>query len=293
MRNEQEMYDLIISVAKNDERIRAVYMNGSRTNPNVPKDIFQDYDIVYVVTETTSFINDESWIELFGDLLMIQEPDKLDKGIGHDMNFERTYAYLMLFTDGNRIDLRIHTIEAMFDEYGEDHLTIPLLDKDDILPSIPPPSDINYHVTKPTEGQYDSCTNNFWWCLQSVAKGMWRDELPYAKLMFEYTIRVSLDRMVNWWIGIEQDFQVSTGKMGKYFKDYLPVVYWDMYKDTYSDSKFENMWQSIFVACELFRILSEDVAKQFDFSYPIKDDHNMTRFLKHVKEIPLHAKEIY
>ena len=48
MRTEQEMFELILNTAKADERIRAVYMNGSRTNVNVPKDIFQDYDIVYV-----------------------------------------------------------------------------------------------------------------------------------------------------------------------------------------------------------------------------------------------------
>ncbi|MGF7060634.1 hypothetical protein HNR33_004326 [Brassicibacter mesophilus] len=60
MRTEQEMFDLIINVAKQDERIRAVYMNGSRTNPNVHKDIFQDYDIVYVVSEIKPFYEDES-----------------------------------------------------------------------------------------------------------------------------------------------------------------------------------------------------------------------------------------
>ena len=47
MRTEKEMFDLIISTAQSDDRIRAVYLNGSRTNPNVPKDIFQDYDVVY------------------------------------------------------------------------------------------------------------------------------------------------------------------------------------------------------------------------------------------------------
>ena len=62
MRTEKEMYDLIISIAQSDERIRAVYLNGSRTNPNVPKDIFQDYDVVYVVTETKPFIVDKDWI---------------------------------------------------------------------------------------------------------------------------------------------------------------------------------------------------------------------------------------
>ncbi len=41
MRREKEMFDLILGIAREDERIRAVYMNGSRTNPNAPKDIFR------------------------------------------------------------------------------------------------------------------------------------------------------------------------------------------------------------------------------------------------------------
>ena len=43
MRTEQEMIDLILSVAKADERIRAVSMEGSRANPAVPKDQYQAY----------------------------------------------------------------------------------------------------------------------------------------------------------------------------------------------------------------------------------------------------------
>jgi aminoglycoside 6-adenylyltransferase len=71
------------------------------------------------------------------------------------------------------------------------------LNKDDILPSIPAPSDIDYWVKKPTESIYLSCCNDFWWCLQNVGKGIWRDELTYAKQMFEYVIRVRLDEMVS------------------------------------------------------------------------------------------------
>ena len=69
MRTEKEMYDLILDIARNDERIRAVYLNGSRTNPNAPKDIFQDYDVVYVVTEMFPFIKDKDWIKCFGETL--------------------------------------------------------------------------------------------------------------------------------------------------------------------------------------------------------------------------------
>lgn len=112
MRTEKEMFDLILGVAQKDKRIRAVYMNGSRTNPNAPKDIFQDYDIVYVVTETSSFIKDATWVNVFGELLMIQEPDKNNQYMGVNMDFTQSYGYLMLFTDGNRIDLHIETKEG-------------------------------------------------------------------------------------------------------------------------------------------------------------------------------------
>jgi len=293
LRSEKEMMDLIIGVAQEDERIRAVYMNGSRTNPNAPKDIFQDYDVVYVVTETLSFLKDENWISIFGDLIMLQEPDKLDKGIGRDMDFEKSYGYLMLFTDGNRIDLSLQNKEAMIEEYEKDKLTIPLLDKDNCLPPISAPTDADYRVKEPTEAFFDSCTNNFWWCLQNVAKGMWRDELPYAKLMFQYTTRESLDKMVSWWIGTNNDFQVSTGKLGKYFKKHLPEAYWDMYEKTYSDSNYDNMRKSIFTACDLFRILSQDVAEHFGFAYPMEDDKNMTNYLQHVRSLPSDAGQIF
>ena len=55
MRSEKDMIDLIIGVARANDRIRAVYMNGSRANPNIKKDIFQDYDIVYVVRKQNLF----------------------------------------------------------------------------------------------------------------------------------------------------------------------------------------------------------------------------------------------
>jgi len=40
------MVALIIITAKEDECIYTVYMNCTRTNPNAPKGIFYDYDIV-------------------------------------------------------------------------------------------------------------------------------------------------------------------------------------------------------------------------------------------------------
>jgi aminoglycoside 6-adenylyltransferase len=293
VRTEVEMYQLILEIAKRDERIRAVYMNGSRANPTVPKDIFQDYDIVYVVTDVNSFVNDENWITRFGELLMVQEPEKMDEALGRVVNLSQNYGYLMLFTDGNRIDLHLQTIEYMLTNYKNDSLTIPLLDKDGCLPTIPLSTDSDYWTNRPSEAEYFSCCNDFWWCLQNVAKGIWRDELPYAKQMFEIVVRPRLDQMVAWWIGMGYEFQVSSGKMGKYFKKYLPGDYWEKYQNTYSDSNYENNWEALFTTCELFRTLAKDVANEHSFDYQFKDDVNMTRYLKSVRNLPIGAKQIF
>ncbi|MDF2521420.1 MAG: streptomycin adenylyltransferase family protein, partial [Clostridia bacterium] len=74
MRSEQQMMDLILDTAKADDRIRAVIMNGSRANPNATKDFFQDFDIVYVVRDVHSFTADHSWIDIFGEIMILQMP---------------------------------------------------------------------------------------------------------------------------------------------------------------------------------------------------------------------------
>jgi aminoglycoside 6-adenylyltransferase len=224
MRNEKEMMDLIIGIAENDERILAVYMNGSRANPNVEKDIFQDYDVVYVVKETESFINDKNWITIFGETAIMQLPDDNDyawEGI-HDLS--RSYAWLMLFKDGNRIDLTIKIIDEAIDNFTKnyDKLTMVLLDKNNILPKCPPPTDIDYWIKKPTKEQYYAYCNDFWWCLNNVAKGIYRDELPYVMWMYNVIVRERLEKMVEWHIGTENNFSLSAGKQGKYFLKYLP-----------------------------------------------------------------------
>lgn len=94
MRTEKEMLDLILSKAKEDERIRFVAMEGSRTNVNVSKDEFQDYDITYAVTDMDSFIKDDAWLECFRKRIMMQKPEAMSL---FPPELGNCFSYLMLF----------------------------------------------------------------------------------------------------------------------------------------------------------------------------------------------------
>jgi aminoglycoside 6-adenylyltransferase len=289
MRSEQEMLELIVDTARNDERIRAVIMSGSRANPDAPRDPFQDFDIVYVVTDVAAFSYNYAWIKRFGELMIMQMPEDMqDPPPSNDGSF----GYLMQFADGNRIDLGIYPL-AKLNELGKDSLSLLLLDKDGIIEPFSPASDSDYLPQLPTAKAFSDCCNEFWWVCPYVAKGLWREQIPYAKHMADQVVREQLTKMLTWHIGVKTQFSKSPGKLGKYFKQYLEPDLWAMLLKTYSDADYDNTWEALFDMCDLFRITALYVAEQFGFDYPHGDDERVSAHLRHVRLLPRNAKEIY
>jgi aminoglycoside 6-adenylyltransferase len=289
MRTEQEMFDLILNYAKKDENIRAVVLNGSRANPNAPKDIFQDYDIACLVNDMTPYFKNETIPPCFGELIILQEPENMGEpapaGDGH-------YTYLMQFKDGNRIDLSFVPPE-LFKPVIDDSLTVVLLDKDGILGHVPPSSDADYLIKPPTDKQFQDRCNEFWWCSPYVAKGLWRGELTYAKSMMDGVLRDDeLIKMLSWYFGIKTDFKKSPGKMGKYIKADVEPEIWGEFESVYCDANIENIWMSLFAMGSLFRKLAKSVAAHFGFQYPQQDDDNVSAYLRKIKSLPADAKDM-
>jgi aminoglycoside 6-adenylyltransferase len=287
MRTEQEMFDLILNFAKNNENIRAVILNGSRANPNAPKDIFQDFDIACLVKDMNPCVRNANIPPYFGEILILQEPENMGEASPEDAG---SYGYLMQFMDGNRIDLSFHAPEKWKIVTG-DSQSIVLLDKDNALGELPPASDVDYWARKPTDKQFQDCCNEFWWMNPYVAKGLWRGEFTYAKWMME-VVQEQLMDMLTWYFGIKTDFKKAPGKQGKYMRAYVEPDIWAELEKTYSDANVENNWESLFTAGSLFRRVAKVVAEQFGFQYPQQDDDNVSTFIRRIKNLPRDAKEI-
>lgn len=293
MRSENEMFDLILSVARNDDRIQAVFMNGSRANPNAPKDIFQDYDIVYVVTATEPFLADEGWIHIFGETIVLQEPEKLGRMQGRDVDCTQCYGYLMQFTDGNRIDLHMETPGFALKSFGTESQTVVLLDKHGILPALPPASDRDYWVEKPTFARFYSRCNNFWWVAPYCAKGLWRGEILYAADAMNAYVREELLLMLSWYVCIGRGFSFSLGKSSKYLGNYLDSRMWKRLLETYDFSGYDRAWNAVFTACELFGEIAPEVGGAYGFEYDMAQAQSSFSFIQHIRELPKGAAEIY
>lgn len=282
------MLDLILSTARADDRVRAVIMNGSRANPNARRDFFQDFDIVYLVTDVEAVKATPAWIDVFGERMILQLPDDMDEPPPDPGNH---YAYLIQFMDGNRIDLSLYPV-AKLAQMERDSQSILLLDKDGIVEPFPPASDRDYLPKPSTAKQFADCCNEFWWVSPYMAKGLWREEITYAKHMDLY-IREQLMKMLEWYVGVKTDFQQSPGKLGKYLDQFLAPDLWTLLLQTYADADYEHSWDALLAMGELFRQIAIPVAEHFGYTYPVGDDERVTAHLRHVRALPKDAATMY
>jgi aminoglycoside 6-adenylyltransferase len=279
MRSAAEIKKLIIDTANKDERIRAVLLNGSRANPKIQPDPYQDFDIVYVVNQLQTFTYDHNWVDVFGERIIMQLPDEMIFGEKRDEGF----GYLMLFKDGNRIDLTLFPSDKVKKNYWPDSLTIVWLDKDALFQNLPKPSDTDYFIKGPTEKEFQDVCNEFWWVTTYVAKGLLRHEITYAKEKMDTVVRPMYLKVIEWYIGLNTDFKVAIGEAGRFMPQYLSTEQIENIVSTYADYVIENNWRALYVMTESFSEVAKIVAEELNYKYDIADDENVREYLSKLK----------
>ena len=167
MRTETEMFDVILQTAK-VLQVDAVAMSGSRTNPKAPKDEFQDYDVVYIMEDLDGLIADLSWLDQFGKRIIEQEVT-----LGHRR------LYLMLFEDGNRIDLTLCPKDYINEWVDSEAGFTVLVDEKDLFESYSP-NPQRFWISPASKTDFEKTCNEFWWLSAYVVKGICHKQVIYA-----------------------------------------------------------------------------------------------------------------
>lgn len=290
-RTEKGIFDLIHKFVETDSRIRVVIMNGSRANPNIQKDIFQDYDIACYVTDVEPYLIEKDVVPFFGETIIFEQPNF---GPWPPFDADGSYhSYNIQFLDGNRIDLSFFKIEKL-DEKCKDSLSIVLIDKDNLCTNIPPASEKSYFISKPTEEHFKGCCDAFFFAIAShIPKTIWRKQLPLLKFYIEGWLREPVQLMLSWEVGLNSGFNKSIGPKGKYLQKFLEPEKWEQYLKTYVDSDYENIWDSIFLFHDIFMRSAAFVAKEYNFILPEDNASKVLSFLNHVRNLSNNAESIY
>jgi aminoglycoside 6-adenylyltransferase len=278
MRSSAEIKQMIMNLAEKDDRIRAVLLQGSRTNNKISPDKLQDYDVLLIVNEPDSFTSDLQWTSPFGEKLAWQVPDEMK--IGPESKDKSSFHYLMLFTDGSRIDLTLFPKNRMKTDFRLDSLSVLWMDKDGLFPNIAAPGDQDYLIRKPTEKEFTDCCNEFWWVSTYISKGLLRKEITYAKAMMEGPVRDMFKCMIAWYIGTKTGFSVSFGYKGKLMRLHLEENEYNRILETYPDYKTENIWNALFLMTDLFSQYSIKVSDHLKIKLNLNESENVRHYLQ-------------
>ena len=253
MRTETEMFDLILQTAK-VLQVDAVAMSGSRINPQTQEDEFQDYDVVYIVDNLEDLISDLSWLDQFGMRLIEQH-----NVLGHRR------LYLMLFEDGNRIDLTLCPKEYI-QEWVDSEAGFKVLKDDKGLFEAYQPNSNRYWTYPPTEEEFAASCNEFWWVSAYVVKGIRRNQLIYATDHLHGICQQELLKALAWQVTSDRG-AVDIGKNYKSLFHYLPAEKEKEFSALLDLSSIEKIKQSLFVTMKLFDCEAQELAKKMGFNY--------------------------
>ena len=253
MRAETEILNLILQTAKTIQ-VKAVAMSGSRTNPKAPKDEFQDYDVVYVVDDLDNLTNDLSWLGQFGKCLIEQE-----------VALDHRRLYLMLFEDGNRIDLTLCPKEYI-QEWVDSEADYTVLKDEKGLFEFYSPSPQRFWTNPASALDFEKTCNEFWWVSAYVVKGICRNQVIYATDHLYGICQQELLKVLSWQVASDRG-KVDIGKNYKYLFNYLPTEKEKEFSNLLDFSSIEKLTQSLFATMQLFHQEAQSLAQKMGFDY--------------------------
>ena len=266
MRTESEILNLILHTAKTLQ-VDAVAMSGSRTNPKAPKDEFQDYDVVYVVDDLDNLTIDLSWLDQFGTRIIEQ----------HNVLGNRR-LYLMLFEDGNRIDLTLCPTEYIQEWVDSEAGFTVLVDEKGLFESYSS-SPERFWIHPASETDFEKSCNEFWWVSAYVVKGICRKQVIYATDHLYGICQQGLLKILAWQVASDREV-VDIGKNYKYLFIYLTAEKEKEFSNLLDFSSLDKITQSLFATMQLFHQEAQSLAQKMDFKYEKEVAENMMRYAK-------------
>lgn len=264
MRTETEMFDVIFQTAKT-LKVEAVAMSGSRTNPKSPKDEFQDYDVVYVVDDLDNLTSNLAWLDQFGTRIIEQ----------HNILGNRR-LYLMLFEDGNRIDLTLCPKDHIQEWVDSEADYTVLKDEKGLFESYTT-SPQRYWTNPASQTEFENACNEFWWVSAYVVKGICRKQAIYATDHLYGICQQELLKVFAWQVASDRG-EVDIGKNYKYLFQYLPTEKEKEFSALLDFSSVEKLTQSLFATMELFHQEAQFLAHKMGFDYDMKVAEKMIKY---------------
>jgi aminoglycoside 6-adenylyltransferase len=202
----QSVLDEVIGWATQNENIRVVVLTGSGARGAAEMDDLSDLDLELYVDRPSELLEESSWYERFGDLLVVE---KL-------LNPEWFPTRLVYYVNG-KIDFLVAPSSAISEARYSRPFRV-LIDKDDSANGLRVTPTSRHQP--PGEGEFLQCVNWFYAAALMCAKCVVRDELWMAKIR-EAELMGQMLQMIEWDHRARYGHDFDTWYLGVHWHDWM------------------------------------------------------------------------
>jgi aminoglycoside 6-adenylyltransferase len=261
-----ELLDRIVSWAEACPDIRGAMLVGSQARIDRPADEWSDLDLAVIATDPDRYLAQAGWLEqiskpwvtfLEGTIVGSRERRVLFEGaLDVDFNFFTPDQFRQILRDMAVTTSVLHRGARV------------LLDKDGIFPSLPPPSAEAPAVGPPSEAEFLSIVNEFWYRAVWSAKKLRRGELYIAISGCNGGMIRLLREMMERHARATRGWDFDTWHDGRFLERWADPRALEALRAAYAHYDASDIRRALLATMDLFRWVALETAERLGFSYP-------------------------
>jgi len=260
---EKNLLEKIINWAGSEEVIRLALLTGSFADRSV-KDELSDYDISFFCSDTQKLTECDTWVKDIDDVWVVI-PEK------YDLLKASISTKLVIFKGGKKVDFSFFSlqhldkleIEGLPDAFNMGYEV--LVDKGQLANKLPLPKFTGFRECRPSEAEFHSLIEEFWFEVHHVAKYLYRRDLWSVQFRLSGIFHNILIRMICWNEAAKHNWEHTTHANGKELEKWVGKETCNSIHKIFPHFDTEEGWQSLRELLQLFTKLSCETSQSLGY----------------------------
>jgi aminoglycoside 6-adenylyltransferase len=278
----QQLIEHVTTWAQAQDNVRAALVIGSRARADHPADEWSDLDVLIMARDIGPYVASPAWLAAIGEpWLTFIEPTADGRSV------ERR----VLFAGGLDVDFAFFPSDALAQMAAHgvppDALDVfrrgarLLVDRDGLgaqmlaAAGAPAPA-----PAPPSEGEFLSVVNDFWYHTVWTAKHLRRGELWWAKSGCDERLKHLLRRMLEWQAVARCGPGYDTWLRGRFLEEWADPRALAALPYIYAHYDPEDVWRALLATTVLFGWVSRETAEHYRFAYPVEGAEHALALVK-------------
>lgn len=258
-----KLSEQLTEYARDESRIQAVLLFGSRSRKDHPADVYSDYDFLILTTDSGYFLHTDGWLERFGPVRISFLEPTLAGGMERRVCFDNAVDADFLFLPADRVSELVQDQEVGELLSRGCELLVDKIAMSELLPRLPVP-----RGTVLSEAEFQNLAQTFAFHILWAAKKIGRGELWTAKQCIDGYMKQLLRQMLECREKAGRGDTFDCWHDGRFLDQWLDGKFAARLPETFGGYDATDLVRALFLTAELFSDAAKEAAEKRHFRYP-------------------------